>query len=211
MAPNRDALLARLAGIVNKQVSALAEVYADSLEKLDWTDLQAELGEEAVSQYRDFLVLKRVAGDKVDNLTPGPRLDRVWRAHLLRPQHYSDVCTVLLESIGTVYEYPLVAGGAHPFLAEEDTRSVYLHVFGEECPWFDPTPPASPAGPVRKAASSPADEPPAKRGRVAIQLSSDSDEDSSPSSTSATAVWRQPSRCWCASGIWPPRSSRSCG
>lgn len=75
-----------------------------------WDDLEEEHGIDIVMKYRKFLVLKVMDDDlevdmKLLRYGPGEEIDAVWHSHMLRPQHYVDVCASLTGSRVSLVEH----------------------------------------------------------------------------------------------------------
>lgn len=87
---------------------------ADRLRRLDrigdWDDLIHEFGAEYVRDYQKFLVIKVLdrdftADESKQVHTPTLPVERVWRAHLLRPRHYAKCCRVLAGPFDTLVDH----------------------------------------------------------------------------------------------------------
>jgi hypothetical protein len=100
---------------MDDKAMALLQLRATALLSLpiDWKPLIQTLVEDQrgdVEEYHRFLVMKTLKQDAdIDQLqlSPSPRVDAVWHAHLLLPQNYFHVCGVFL-GFGKVFEHSVL-------------------------------------------------------------------------------------------------------
>lgn len=103
----------------------------DRLEKIDkWPRDQAE---EACSQYRNFLYLKKKYGSDFE-IPPSYDMDEVWHAHILHTKDYMEFCQHVFG--GYLHHFPHEGDGGSPRLVElaemfeNQTQRLYKLEFG---------------------------------------------------------------------------------
>jgi len=154
-----------------------------SLANVDWEPLRAETNASAalLDDYKKFLALKAAHSDFYASLlSPSPRLDELWHAHILDTLAYKEACEAMLGAGGFIHHDPR---GGRDAVARETRRrrtlSLFQSAFGSApltgWPALANAPPVTPAtgGPSpargsshrRRPAASPEDEPAPQRPR----------------------------------------------
>ena len=96
-------------------------------------------------EYKRFLVLKTLEHDvKVSKLklSPSAQVDEIWHGHMLLPRHYADVCAMLLQEPGGLFEHSVLTA-SRPDRHERylETLKLYERCWGKPPAGFWPDEP----------------------------------------------------------------------